>query len=37
MFYYSLVCFQSFIEVLKVFIPLYLVFGLLGDLLWKKY
>lgn len=32
---YSLVVFEQFVQVLKVFIPLYLVFDLIGDLLFK--
>lgn len=34
---YSLVIFQNFVEVLKVFIPLYICFDITGDLLWRKY
>lgn len=34
---YSLYIFEQFIQVLRVFIPLYLVFNLIGDMLWKKY
>lgn len=33
---YSLEIFKQFIEVLKVFIPLYLLFDLIGDLLFKR-
>ena len=32
---YSLEVFKQFIEVLKVFIPLYLLFDLIGDLLFR--
>lgn len=33
---YSLEVFKQFVEVLKVFIPLYLVFDLIGDLLFRR-
>lgn len=32
----SLEIFKSFIELLKVIIPLYIVFDITGDLLFKK-
>ena len=32
---YSLEVFKQFVEVLKVFIPLYLLFDLIGDLLFR--
>lgn len=32
----SLVVFTQFVEVLKVFIPLYIVFDIIGDLLFRK-
>lgn len=32
---YSLEVFKQFVQVLKVFIPLYLVFDLIGDLLFR--
>lgn len=33
---YSLYIFQEFVQVLKVFIPLYLVFDLVGDMLFRR-
>ena len=32
----SLEIFKSFVELLKVLIPIYLVFDLCGDMLFKK-
>lgn len=32
---YSLEVFKQFFEIVKVFIPLYLVFDLIGDLLFR--
>lgn len=32
---YSLHIFEQFVQVLKVFIPLYIVFDLIGDLLFR--
>lgn len=37
MFEYTLVLFEKFCEVLKVIIPLYILFDICGDMLWKKY
>lgn len=33
---YSIVIFEKFVEVIKVFIPLYICFDLIGDMLWRK-
>lgn len=34
---YSLVLFEKCIEVIKVAIPLYICFDIVGDMLWKRY
>lgn len=33
---YSLIVFKSFLQVVEVFIPLYLLFDLIGDLLFRR-
>lgn len=34
---YSLELFKVFVEFLKIAIPLYILFDITGDLLWRKY
>lgn len=33
---YTLVLFEKLVQVLKVVIPLYILFDITGDLLWKR-
>lgn len=32
----SAIIFEKFVQVIKVFIPLYICFDIVGDLLWRK-
>lgn len=34
---YATILFEKVVELLKLIIPLYITFDIVGDLLWRKY